>query len=133
MSNDNGNTPVKEHKRGAWKPGVSGNPNGRPPKRRALTELLNVASGRRISYGLDHKSKTSRKRFLAEAVWRLLTEGEVEFTNGEKLKLNGREYVQLVQWLYNHMDGPPRLDMDLSTLGEQLAFKVYAGIDEDEV
>ena len=32
-----------------FKPGQSGNPNGRPPKSRALTALLEKAGGRKIS------------------------------------------------------------------------------------
>lgn len=47
-----------------WKPGESGNPNGRPPKNRALSDLLRVALSHKGEDGITLRVAMTQK--LAE-------------------------------------------------------------------
>lgn len=104
-----------------WTPGASGNPKGRPQKSRALTEILLRAGGRRIvtdEIGKNGKPKTvSHKELLAQMLWEGATTGQIVFPsdpithNAAILALEGNEWLSLVKFLYNQMDGPPRVTL----------------------
>jgi len=93
----------------AWKPGQSGNPKGRPPKSRALTELLEKAGGKTVEYG---GKRISGRRLLARLIWQAVTTGEVVLPgvdadgNALKLVFGPADWFDAVKWLYTHMDGP---------------------------
>lgn len=54
-----------------WKPGESGNPNGRPRKNRAFSEMLRTVGNMRTEEG------AVRKRALAEMVWAAALGGDL--------------------------------------------------------
>jgi hypothetical protein len=84
---------------------VSNNPAGRPPKSRALTQLLEKAGSRTIS--LADGTKVSGKRLLARALWEGVTTKVITFPSGEQYQLPPDEWMTLVQFIYKHIDGPP--------------------------
>lgn len=86
--------------------GQSGNPNGRPPKGRALTDALEAALDK--TYDGD---KSAVKQTMAEKIAQAVVIGALEFPNGKtarKIKLNAAEWMSFVQFLYRHVDGPAR-------------------------
>ena len=70
--------------KGGFKPGVSGNPNGRPPKSRALTDILE-RRGSTTLLDIDGK-KRSGKLVVSRALWELATTGRTTLQDGEELK-----------------------------------------------
>src|SRR5687768_4650318 len=90
---------------GQWKQGQSGNPNGRKPKGRALTEMLRLKGDEFISIGSE---PITGQEALAKAVWQFVTTGEV-WLRGKKLEAqNVGEWASVVKWLYLHVE-PPHL------------------------
>ncbi len=112
-----------------WKPGQSGNPAGRPQKHRALTQLLEKAGNKTIAiHGKD--KKTARKRVVAELVWQLVSEGKAEMPDGTALVLDPRDWVNTVKWIYAHIDGAAKSEIDITSKGEVI--KAYVGITPDD-
>lgn len=70
--------------RTSWKPGQSGNPNGRPPKSKALTDTLREVADMEID-------GVSKKRILADKVWELAIAGD----------------IQAIKYIYDRIDGTP--------------------------
>src|SRR5689334_21290158 len=100
-----------------FQPGQSGNPKGRPPKDRALTALLEKAGSATIEF---QGKNISGKRLLPEMVWEGVTTGSVTFPTGEKIKLSPQDWKDFVKWLYAHIDGPPKAEIDLTSNGETI-------------
>lgn len=94
----------------SFQPGQSGNPNGRPPKGRALTELLTKAG-----------SKGKRNKLLAELVWRFATTGEVTLPGGKTYKAEDiNDLLAAWKWIYQHIDGPAPTSVDVTSGGEKI-------------
>jgi hypothetical protein len=91
--------------------GKSGNPAGRPPKDRALTDLLEKAGKRTIEVG---GQKVSKNRFLANAVWQAVVEKIIELPNNVVMDVGPDDWCNAVQFLYKHIDGPPRQSVELT-------------------
>jgi Family of unknown function (DUF5681) len=88
-----------------FKPGQSGNPRGAIPKERALTNILARLGEQRVS--VDGR-QVAAKTFVAMKVWELVTSGQVTLTDRVLKLSDGKEWLEAVQWLYTHVDGPPR-------------------------
>ncbi|HET8707608.1 MAG TPA: DUF5681 domain-containing protein [Pseudomonadales bacterium] len=101
---------------GRFQPGQSGNPKGRPPKDRALTALLEKAGKKTIT---NDGRKVARNRVLASKLWELATTGETEL-DGKKLELAPADWLDVVQFLYKHIDGPPKQNLDVTSGGDAL-------------
>jgi hypothetical protein len=103
-----------------WQAGQSGNPKGRPPKSRALTEVLE-RSGKAKVQRPDGKT-TTMHRMAAAKIWEGLVFGEIQFEGtGRKLQVESvAELVALAKFLYGQIDGPPRQDIDLSSAGKPI-------------
>ena len=116
-----------------FQPGQSGNPKGRPPKDRALTALLEMAGAKSVI--LDNGEKVTPKRYVASLVWQALMTGNVALPDGKAIKLGGKDWVELVKFLYNHVDGPPKQNVDIRLSIEQEARRLAEefGLDEAEV
>lgn len=94
--------------------GRTNNPNGRPPKNRALTAILEAAGAKTIER--DGKP-VARKRIMAESLWSAITTGKVELEDEEgkmTLLLDTEDWIGLVQFVYKQIDGPPPTDVHLA-------------------
>jgi hypothetical protein len=109
----------------AWQPGQSGNPKGRPPKSRALTEILQRAATETIEVP-GQKKKRARQQLVAEHVWTALATGRITFPDGKVLELQTvDEFMHLAKFVYGHIDGPPKMAVDVTTNGAPLAPAVF--------
>lgn len=90
------------------------NRRGRPANDRALTKILKTALNVSEQYPGDDKAVT-RKRHMAEMVSRAVNEGLVKFPDGRELELKLHDWLQLVQWIYRHVDGDARQEMLVET------------------
>lgn len=97
--------------------GVSGNPNGRPPKKRTLTALLERTGNTKKVYSKG----VAPRRLLADLLWQAAVTGEVAFPGDEKVsKLDAQDWIGVVKFIYQHIDGPPKNEVDVTTNGETL-------------
>lgn len=117
-----------------WKPGQSGNPAGRPPKARALTDLLDMA-GRKKMRTAGGKL-VPRNAVVAELLWEAATLGRVEMPDGLPRVLAPKEWIDVVKFLYSQIDGPPKpvadtdeLEREAGKLSEELQLPKAAIID----
>jgi hypothetical protein len=91
--------------------GASGNPKGRPPKGRALTEILERAGA--ASLDINGK-RVSGKQLLARLAWEAATTGKVTFpaetAEGEArvVGLDADQWMQILKFIYSQVDGPPK-------------------------
>ena len=113
-----------------WQPGQSGNPAGRPPNSRALTETLKTY-GRKTVVDVDGKRRSSN-RVLARMVWELLNEGHVTLPSGDVLDVAPTDWLETVKWLYRHIDGPPPAALDITSEGKAIQV-VGVGVRPDEL
>lgn len=88
----------------AWKQGQSGNPNGRPPKDRAIASQIEKALNK-VELGADGK-KHKRVTLLAEIFVNALVTGKVVLPNGYTLTLPPREWMEMSKFVVTHVDGP---------------------------
>ncbi|MCP3682544.1 MAG: hypothetical protein GY861_07620 [bacterium] len=59
-----------------WKPGQSGNPNGRPPKNVALSDILKEL-GLECIEDIETKDKKTRNELLAKVMWKKALKGDM--------------------------------------------------------
>jgi hypothetical protein len=95
----------------SFKPGQSGNPKGRPPKERALTEILERAG--KTTVEVEGK-KISGQRLVAHLAWELATTGQVALPNGVVLEAELDDWLNAVKWLYAQIDGPPKQGLEVT-------------------
>ena len=111
--------------------GQSGNPAGRPPKDRALTEILEKAGNKTLIVG---DKKVSRSKFLANAIWQAVTEKHIDMPDGTQMDVGPDDWWDAVQFIYKHIDGPPKQAVDLTSGGEKLPPTIVkVGIDPDKL
>jgi hypothetical protein len=110
-----------------WVKGVSGNPAGRPPKARALTAILEAAGNKTVEAG---GKKVTGKRLLGRMLWEIATTGQTVMPDGASLLLDPGDWVGLVKWIYTHIDGPPKAELDVTSGGERI--KGYIGVTPDD-
>lgn len=101
----------------AWKPGETGNPNGRPKKYRAWTKILEAAGDKTVD---TPSGKIARKRLMADLLMQGITTGEVVFPNETKFELSARDWLDLVWRAYGQVDGPPKAELDVTTDGQPI-------------
>ena len=94
----------------AWKKGQSGNPNGRPPKGKALTEELRLLLERKV-WPFD---KTARELIVI----RLFHEG---FSHGD---------VKALQYIFDRLEGRPAQSMELTGDEKRPLHITYVGKEE---
>lgn len=111
-----------------FKPGKSGNPNGRPKKERTLTAILEQAGAKSVQVG---DKGVSGKHLVARMVWEGMTTGTITFPDKTEMKLKPYYWLELVKWMYAHVDGPPRAEMDVSQSGEMIIRVVFEGSDDN--
>jgi len=87
----------------AFKKGQSGNPLGRPLKKRALTTLLEQAMEKVVE--LPDGSKLARKELVSEMVAQAVSTGQVQFPfDLSPSNLDIKEWLDFVKWFYNWLD-----------------------------
>ena len=116
---------------GTWKPGQSGNPKGRPPKNRALTEIR-AKQGCRTLEDFDGKRR-SGKRVVARIMWELATTGKARLPDGRSLDVAPKDYLTIVKFVYSQVDGPPKAELDVTTGGGPFHVTLNWGEYEDNV
>lgn len=110
--------------------GQSGNPSGRPPKSRALTDILERAGSKSVA---TNGQKVVRKRLLADLIWQLLTTGKLTFPDGRELAGDATDWIQALKFLYAQVDGPPKGQVELSGPdGKEIPLKHGFNFDEYE-
>jgi Family of unknown function (DUF5681) len=87
-----------------FKKGQSGNPGGRPPKSRALTEILSKTGDRKVDVA---GKKVSSKQLIALLLWEIATTGRAIFPDKTELEVSPRDWLETVKWLFGQIDGPP--------------------------
>ncbi len=101
--------------------GQSGNYKGRPPKERALTAILQAALDRKFG-------EIALKQIMAKKMAFAIATGEIEFTNGKKtrrIKLDSDQWMQLIKFVYSHVDGPARAELDVNANTTQVQVNLY--------
>ena len=93
-----------------WVKGQSGNPNGRPPKNRALTAILERAGSKTVE--VDGK-RISGKRFMAQALFEIVTTGKTVLASGREVVAGPQAWLEIVKFLYAQIDRPPPKDINL--------------------
>lgn len=86
--------------------GRTNNPRGRPPKGRALTEVLTVYSLKKVT--LNDKS-LSRAEHLAGLVWGLALEGKTVIDGQTKI-VKPSQQIDMIKFIYTQIDGPVKID-----------------------
>ncbi len=89
-------------------PGQTGNKRGRPPKKRALTQILEKAGGRKIQRG---DKQVAQKQALAQMLWQVAMTGTVTFPAvglepEQTVKLAPDDWFDAVKFIYTQVDGP---------------------------
>lgn len=103
-----------------WKKGQSGNPKGRPPKSRALTAILEKGGSKTVEY---KGKRISGKRLISQLIWELAETGQIEL-DGRTIKVGSvKEWADIVKWIYSHIDGPPKAELDITSAGEKLGIE----------
>lgn len=109
-----------------WKPGVSGNPNGRPRKERALTNLLEAQLDQP-----DSSTGEPAKVLVARLLLQGITTGKVEFPDGRVMTVRSDDWLDFVKLVFNQVDGPARADNELA-LGEGVTLVWDLGAEKAE-
>lgn len=106
-------------------PGVKGrtnNPNGAPKKDRALTKLLMSELSHKIQVG---EEQIPGKKLIAMNVVSAVTTGKIKFPNDtEESIISVKDWIDFMKWLYVHVDGAAKTDIDLTTHDETIVIDI---------
>ena len=86
--------------------GHTNNPNGRPPRGRALAELMESSLAEKVD-GVEAK-----KIIIKRAIDALRT-GVLDFGK-RKLKMGAKDWTDLLKYVVTHLDGPVRQEVAIS-------------------
>lgn len=112
--------PKKRHK-GMWKPGESGNPDGRPPKEKnqLSDELLTAAEGSFVYYDeTGTRRRVKKSEFISGLIISALTTGEFIFYPTEQdgeirhVTVDSSEIIRLVNFYFSRLEGTPQKKED---------------------
>lgn len=115
--------------RGRWVKGQSGNPKGRPPKGLAITEALREIGNLKVEFVDDSEGNTETdtdgegerivtyREALAEMLWDAAQDGVIQFGDGREVKLNAREWFEIVKWIKEQVEPQRRRVQEVRYLG----------------
>lgn len=83
-------------------------------KDRTWTKLLEAAGSRSVNHPRFEISLTRRK-LIAEMVLTALTDGAIYFMDGSEVKIGSKEWLEMVRWVYTHIDGPAPTKVQMSS------------------
>ena len=89
----------------SWAKGQSGNPGGRPPKHRMLTQLLQEGGEDPLVIGGE---TLTGQQALARRIWEFVATGQVTLNEGVLKAESIADWLITVKWLYTHIDGPAK-------------------------
>jgi len=99
--------------------GSHNNPNGRPKKERALTDLLVKELSHTTE--LPDGTKISGKKLIARNIVNAITTGRIKFPkDGEESVISIKDWIDFVKWLYTHVDGQAKSEFDVTSAGEKI-------------
>jgi hypothetical protein len=91
-----------------WKPGVSGNPKGRP-KTRVLSERLRAAASKTIE--VDGKP-TAGSILAARLAWEGIARGKLRFPGDtDETVLSFDQWLALMKFVYGQTEGAPPVEV----------------------
>jgi len=61
---------------------------------------------------LSDGSRVARRRLMARLLWQAIETGKVELPNGTKMIVSPDDWLDIIQFLYKHIDGPPKTSLD---------------------
>lgn len=116
-----------------WRPGVSGNPSGRPKKGRTWTDLLDKAGRRMLT--LPDGSRVSAKRQIAKNLIDLALTTRTTLIDETVIAVaDSEDWFNVIKFLYSQIDGPPKQDVDIDvssggkTIGDSELLSELIGI-----
>ena len=107
-------------------PGVTNNPNGRPPKGRALADLMTIALAEKHN-GIEAKQIIVQRAITALRTGYMIFDGVKQI---RRVKVNVREWTELFKYVTTHLDGAAKAEINI-THGEGIEggkFKLPADI-----
>jgi hypothetical protein len=114
----------------APKKGTTNNPNGRPKKDRALTDLLVKELAHKVL--LPDGSEVSGKKLIAQNVVSAVTTGKVRFPKDtEESVISVKDWIDFMKWLYVHIDGSVKTEVDVTTNGKDVTI-INVKLTDDE-
>ena len=103
----------------APKKGTTNNPNGRPKKERALTDLLVKELAHKVI--MPDGTEVSGKKLIAQNVVSAVTTGKVKFPKDtEESVISVKDWIDFMKWLYVHVDGQAKSELDVTSGGEKI-------------
>lgn len=102
--------------------GKTNNPAGRPPKSKALSELLRKDLNR--TYPTGEGKKTAAKRIITKRVIDALVTGKWKLADGTFTYLSFGETAELIKWVFLRVDGQPQAAIDVTSGNENLTINV---------
>jgi len=86
-------------------PGKTNNPNGRPPKSRALTYLLDRALSKKLS--AEDGSLKSGKFVISSLIADAVVTGRIKFPGDtEASVISIKDWIEFVKWVYQYLEPP---------------------------
>lgn len=70
--------------------------------------MLEAALGKRTANGQP------ANKVIAALVTELVTTGSATLPNGKVLEASPRDWIEAVKWVYAHVDGPPKTEIEHS-------------------
>lgn len=83
-------------------------------KDRTWTKLLEAAGSRSVNHPRFEVTLTRRK-LIAEMVLTALTDGVIVFMDEREVQIGSKEWLEMVRWVYTHIDGPAPTHVQMST------------------
>ncbi len=93
--------------------GKTNNPAGRPPKSKALSELLRKDLNH--TYQTITGQKIAAKRIITKRVIDALVTGKWQLADGTFTFLSFQETAELIKWVFLRVDGQPPASVEVKT------------------